>query len=121
MKALALAPVLALAAFTFAAPPLAEAAPRHGRDCGRRGYSSRDCRPIVRHHRHHRYSRHHHYCRSGCAHPTRYYGAYGYRHHDRVPYYAGYYRRLPPPPPLPPRIHLRHRHHRPRLGVFIGF
>ncbi len=109
MKALALAPILALAAFTFAAPPAAEAAHRHGRDHDRRGYYSRDYRPIVRHHR---------WYRSG--HTSRYYGAYGYRYYDPVPYYdSGYYAYVPPPPP--PRIFLRRRHHRPHVGIFLGF
>jgi hypothetical protein len=110
MKAFALAPVLALAAFTLAAPSLAEAAHRHSRDCGHRGYYSRDYRPIVRYHR---------YCRSGCGHRS--YGAYGYRYYDPVPYYdSGYYGYVPPPPPLP-RIYRHRRHHRPHVGIFLGF
>ncbi len=129
MKALALAPVLALAAFTLAAPPLAEAAHRHGRNCGHGGYYSRDHRPVVRHHRHDRH------CRSGCnrGYSSRYYGARGYRnYYDPVPYYdagdygsryygSGYYGYVPPPPP-PPRIYRQRRHHhRPRVGIFFGF
>lgn len=125
MKALALAPVLALAAFTLAAPPLAEAAHRHGRDCGHRGYSSRDYRPAARHHRHTRHCRSH--CDRGYAgrysrdrgYTSRYYGAYGYRDYGSVPYYdSGYYGYIPPPPP---RVYRHRRHHRPRVGIYIGF
>ncbi len=113
MKALALAPVLALAAFTFAAPPLAEAAHRHGPRCGYRGDYSRDYRPIVPYHR---------YGRSGFGHSGRYYGAYGYRYYDSVPYYdSGYYSGYDSYAPPPPRIYRHRRHHRPHVGIFLGF
>jgi hypothetical protein len=117
MKALAFVPVLALAAFTFAAPPLAEAAQRHGRDDGRRGYGyshNWDRRPVVGY-RH--YDRGWDHGRRGYT--SRYYGAYGYRYDDLVPYYdSGYYAYVPPPPP--PRI-FYHRRHRPHVGLFLGF
>ncbi len=112
MKALALAPVLALSVFTLAAPSLGEAAHRHSPRCGHRSHHSRDYRPIVKHRRH---------CRSGCGHASRYYGASGYRYYAPVPYYdRGYYGYLPPPPP-PPRVCRHRRHHRPRVGIFFGF
>ncbi len=98
MKALALAPVLALAAFTFAAPPLAEAAHRNGRDSGRSGYDSRRSGPVERYQRHDRgYSspsyRHNRgysdrYSGRYRGSTNRYYGGY----YDSAPYYdSGYY------------------------------
>jgi hypothetical protein len=115
MKVLALAPVLALAAFTLAAAPVAEAAHGHGRDGGRRGYGyshNWDRRPIVGY-RH--YDRGWNY-RHGYA--SRYYGTYGYRYDAPVLYYdSGYYGYVPPPPPRP----FCHRRHRAHVGVFLGF
>ncbi len=120
MKALALAPVLALAALAFAPPQAAFAEPR--RDRGHRSFhESRDWgrRPIVGY-RH--YDRDHRFF----AHRDRfrpYYGAYGYRYIDPVPYYdsgyyydPGYYAYVPPPPRV-----FRYRVHRPHVGVFLGF
>ena len=99
MKALALAPVLVLAALSFASPQLAEAAHRDGRGDEHRSYG-----------RGWDYGR---------RHTSRYYGAYGYRYLDPVPYYdSGYYAYVPPPPL--PRI-FRHRAHRPHVGLFLGF
>ena len=116
MKALALAPVLVLAALSFASPQLAEAAHRDGRGDEHRSYGySRDWsrRPIVSNRR---YDRGWDY---GRRHTSRYYGAYGYRYLDPVPYYdSGYYAYVPPPPL--PRI-FRHRAHRPHVGLFLGF
>ena len=118
MKALALAPVLALAAFTFTAPPLAEAAHRNGRDGGRSGYDSRRSGPVQRYQRHDRgYSspsyRHHRgrsnrYSGRYRGSTNRYYGGYynvapyydsGYYdgYYDSAPYYDGYYGYVPPP------------------------
>ena len=57
MKALALAPALALAAFALVAPPLAEAGHRHSRGCGHRLLATATGtahRPTATAHRHYR-------------------------------------------------------------------
>ena len=117
MKALALAPVLALAAFALVAPPLAEAGHRHSNKCGHR-YSSHGHRAPA-----HGYYGQRHYR------PAPYYGGYGgyyapryYPLRPRYGYgYGGYggaygygYGYYPPPPP-PPRYYRRPRGHPPPL------
>lgn len=108
MKALALAPILALAT-CLAAPP-AEAG--HGRHEGRGHRYSREDRDhryrSYRPYRSHRSHRHYRYYAPRYNYVPDYYGYYGYGYG----YGYGYY---PPPPPryCPPR--------RGRLGIHLHF
>jgi hypothetical protein len=113
MKALALVPALALAAFALAAPPQVEAAHRHGPSRGR-GYYSRGYDYGRSYDRYYRGNRHY----AERYYGGRYYGYYGYGdygYYGSYPYGYGYYGYYPPPPP-PFRYHRR-----PRIGIFFRF
>ena len=112
MKALALVPALALAAFAFAAPPQVQASDRHGSSYGHRYYSRGydHGRSYDRYYRGNRYygGRYYGYGDYG-------YGDYGY--YGGYPYGYGYsYGYYPPPPPPCFRYHRR-----PRIGIFFRF
>lgn len=134
MKALAFAPVLALAALTLAAPGPVEAAHRHGRGCGHsyydRGYSGYRGSSGYGDRYYDDYSGGRYYGRGdyGRDYERRYYDnrrsygytrgyggrgyGYGYSGYPVYGYGYGYY---PPPPPrryCPPR---------PRVGIYFGF
>jgi hypothetical protein len=122
MRALVLAPVLALATLSLAAPSRLEAAHRHGPGCGHRGYTQAhrgDHRAYAYPGRGHSYG-YRPRVSYGYGYPAygyRYgyrpdpgYGAYGYYGYPAYGY--GYY-----PPPPPPRF----CRPRPRIEIHLGF
>lgn len=117
MKALALAPVLALAAFALVAPPQAEAGHRHSDNCGHRQYS-RGYGYGYRAPAYRSYGRRYApYYRGGYrayGYAPRYYAvpSYGYGYYGSGYDDYGYY-----PPPPPPR----YCRPRPRMGIYFRF
>jgi Ni/Co efflux regulator RcnB len=133
MKTLTLAPVLALAAFAFIAPPQAEAGERQRREKYDR-YESRHHAKVDRYEDRHRekhyrndhrpwrsYRQRHYYAPRYRSHT--YYRDYDYYDYDYdYGYYDGprVYTRVETY--CPRRCHVRHRHHfRPRVGLYLGF
>jgi hypothetical protein len=130
MKALALAPALALAAFALAAPPRADASDRYGHDGyrDRGGYSHYDSRgygngyrgraPYYRGDRYYspRYYTRRYYAPRYYARPYLYggYAPYYDPYYDDGYYGVGYGYYPPVRRYCPPR-------HRGRIGVFFGF
>jgi hypothetical protein len=132
MKALTLAPVLALAAFALLAPPLAEARDSHGRsdrswkrhEEKRDRYESRSRAKDYNNYRQPRYRSHYRSYGLVPRYRGNYYRGYDNGYYDNGYYDEGYYAErypvYPPPTYCPPRVRV-YRHRRPHLGVFLGF